>query len=105
MTTTHTPGPWVENISEDGSMEVWNADYSMFIAKRHPMNDRAEAKANAALIAAAPDLLDELERWSKFAADNGWTDADFHDADRTGWISTTLAAIAKAKGDMNHAHS
>ncbi len=61
MTSKHTPGPWVYDMRDDGSMEVHNVDYSMFIAKRHKMNDRDEAVANARLIAAAPDLLAALE--------------------------------------------
>lgn len=45
---------------------------------------------------AAPDLVANLRRWHDFAKANGWTDADHHDADRTGWISSTEAALVKA---------
>lgn len=52
--------------------------------------DRLE-KVNANLLAA-------LKRWETYAANNLWTDADFHDADGTGWISETRTAVARAEG-------
>lgn len=61
--------------------------------------DAATNQANAALIAAAPELLAALEVWARFAVNNGWTDKDFHNGDPSnGWISQTKAAIAKARG-------
>jgi hypothetical protein len=54
-------------------------------------------KAQRRLRDAAPDLLAALEPIAKFLEQNG-TDADYHDADGTGWISRAKAAIAKAKG-------
>lgn len=60
--------------------------------------DIRESRANASLISAAPELLEVAETWLKYAESNGWTDADHHDADGTGWISAARAAIAKAKG-------
>lgn len=60
--TSHTPGPWCFEIGKDNSFKVWTNDYHMFIAKRQEMSDRDEAIANAQLIAAAPELLEALER-------------------------------------------
>ena len=59
--TKHTPGPW---MVEKGTLDV--------IAKKHydgmeinirdiETNDRETIQANAALIAAAPDMLEALE--------------------------------------------
>jgi hypothetical protein len=89
----HTPGPWVADIKADGFTEVWNNDYSMFIAKRHPMNDRDEAKANAALIASAPDLLESLEQVADYLSSGVpvYAGSLLHEEIR--------AAIAKARGE------
>lgn len=89
----HTPGPWVADIKADGSTEVWSADYSMFIAKRHQMNDRDEAKANAALIAAAPDLLEALERLVDAVNRNAVRQEDFPE------LRHAYEAIAAARGE------
>ena len=60
-----------------------------------------ELEANAALIAAAPELLEKLQRLEKFAA---FVEADLCDQD-TGWyyqfgsaIEKAQTAIAKATG-------
>lgn len=92
----HIPGPWVADIEEDGSIEVWSADYSMFIAKRHQMNDRDGAKANALLIAAAPELLVALEGIANATASSDGFDP-FKAAER--FQAIARAAIAKAKGE------
>lgn len=42
-------------------------------------------------------LLAALKVWQTFARNNRWTDADYHNADGTGWISQTDAAIAAAE--------
>ncbi len=101
MTSKHTPGPWVADIKADGSTEVWSADYSMFIAKRHQMNDRDEAKANTNLIAAAPDLLAALE---KIVFDEERRRKDLrHNSPAAKFCDARLdaarAAIAKARGE------
>lgn len=43
----------------------------------------------------APQLLESVRRWHQFAQDNGWTDADYHDADGSGWISRDAALLAE----------
>jgi hypothetical protein len=47
----------------------------------------------------AGELLQALKRWQRFARDNGWTDADYHDANGMGWISAMDDAIAKAENN------
>jgi len=61
MTTQHTPGPWHH---KEGSVSVFAPD-----KPRRKICDTAwqtinvtEARANARLIAAAPDLLEALKR-------------------------------------------
>jgi len=64
--TEHTPGPWsAEYVGADGSFEIWNVAKgdrahkdSFAICSRNPIEHRAEvSRANARLIAVAPDLL------------------------------------------------
>ena len=53
----------------------------------------AERPEWAREIAALPGLLAALERWERFACDNGWSEQD------APWLADTRAAIAKAKGN------
>lgn len=65
MNTQHTPGPWNLQVGvEENRCYVWGGKASpeqTFIAhvycKLHGKVNRAEEKANARLIAAAPELL------------------------------------------------
>lgn len=61
MTTKHTPGPWHVGVGQAGVI-VYNAK-GWAIANAvvyHGEHDREECKANARLIAAAPDMLAAL---------------------------------------------
>lgn len=60
---------------------------------------RRKAFQEARTHEAAPRLLKALRRWHEFALANGWTDADFHDADGSGWISRDAALIAEIDGE------
>ena len=104
METKHTPGPWqIRQPEGDGTAHIiWRNDEGPGFAGETNTNHRIIARhvhsaANAALIAAAPDLLKSLERWQTFARDNGWTDADYQSGG-IGWITEMNAAIAKAGG-------
>ena len=57
-TTKHTPGPWSASPSptSDGLYHVYKADGNFLTL------EDAEHKANARLLAAAPDLLAALEK-------------------------------------------
>ena len=80
----HTPGPWTyEQISNNAY--VIDENGSAVMLYRNPDD---EMKANASLIAAAPELLEALE----WAVDNPHDDAY--------WISQARAAIRKAKGEI-----
>ena len=64
----HTPGPWeADGVGSDGSFEIWSGVISgkegaFIICSRNPIEHRAAAsRANARLIAAAPDLLEALQ--------------------------------------------
>lgn len=88
----HTPGPWKVGphiddsvhgcgfIVESGGPNICITDY-----------DDATDMANAPLIAAAPELLEALEKWVAWAEQNHENDLVIY--------SAAVDAIAKAKGD------
>jgi len=100
MTTTHTPGPWhaIPDASEFTRLIGRFPAFDPFpiakvsMGKTHVTDeDFAELKANACLIAAAPDLLAAVEQVLCASEDNG----DMEDID---W-DQLRAAIARAKGE------
>lgn len=101
MTTKHTPGPWITDSKE----RTDTARYIMAAARPFPhtiaridLTNRAEDEANAALIAAAPELLEALNR------EQEWRDREAVGALDEEWDYETMvgqyrrAAIAKAEG-------
>ena len=104
--TTHTPGPW--NITYNGTygpyVDAPYNDKSGYGAASHDVGIETDsicaprgpnAKANAQLIAAAPDLLDALEKlraaWVR--TDSGQSLAMAHA------MKKANSAIASAKGE------
>jgi hypothetical protein len=86
MSTQHTPGPWKTN----GDPYVSTADGRRSIAFCDSHQQAHEDRANARLIAAAPDLLDALLRVLRDVASDGLD----------GWEDQARAAIAKATGEQ-----
>ena len=92
MKIKHTPGPWVRRKDIDNSPDIHICEESggliatcnAFISFNCLTQDSEEMKANARLIAAAPDLLAALE-----AAQN----------QRGDWLALVDAAILRAKGE------
>lgn len=99
--TQHTPSPWVTSKGAYGALHVGPATLA------HPGRDRAlystqrgrdllaQRAADAALIAAAPDLLNMCERLLGFA--HHYADANALLAGE-GMLASAKALIAKAKG-------
>lgn len=92
--TSHTPGPWVhylhfivEKVDKDTFLHNDNAKY---ICKFGGLADKN--KANARLIAAAPDLLEALEAMTKHLSLLNWGAEDYKIQ------SDAELAIAKARG-------
>ena len=86
MQTKHTPGPWVTSSLPNGTEWTVSADDGDMLAD---LTGCPNEKANARLIAAAPDLLALV------------LDAlDDPDVDILGseWVRDARAAIAKATG-------
>ena len=103
----HTPGPWKAEETRDAGkrpvIEIVGADRStdavlkvadILIAGPNASHDSdgGTGRADAALIAAAPDLLVALEAWHKFMLDN------YSKEDISFW-DQTVNAIAKARGE------
>ena len=110
MSQSHTPGPWRQDTMSGTT--VWGGDKTHGNAVAVCQGfEREENRANAALIAAAPDLLDaarcaiaydaaiqscanDPDRMSSFCTAEG----DSLDALYAAWIDAARAAIAKATG-------
>jgi hypothetical protein len=84
----HTPGPWSTN--PDGSI-VWNTGGVQLFHTLCTPETQSEARANAQLIAAAPDLL--------MAAIMVATDLENAVGNRLTMAQCLRDAIAKAKGE------
>lgn len=97
----HTPGPWMvkttdgrKNIGIE-SAEVVRMDDGATVASVHITawkQDGRDARPNARLIAAAPDLLEALQN----ALASCYESAD--DCDPGSWQDLAKKAIAKAEG-------
>lgn len=101
MTTTHTPGPWTAEYSTYGD-EIWfgGEGPGMWTIDAPGVymsgcEGSATAKADARLIAAAPDLLAALETLMGLIEMTGPRCI----SDYAHPISAARAAIAKAKGE------
>lgn len=100
MSAQHTPGPWKVEVKESGeniyspfasivgprAQVHWSAGYN---TKEFDARSRAEALANAALISAAPELLQALEHVLAYGEEYEWSES-LH--------KEVSAAIAKATG-------
>ncbi len=116
MTTKHTPGPWYcgepfevfpgaglrfhVSQAEGATYTPLYSDVAHFLAETIPGEKLEIQRANARLIAAAPELLDALESILPMLAD--WHD-EFpdHVGDKEApAVKAALTAIAKAKGEQ-----
>jgi len=88
MTTQHTPGPWDLDIGKHGAA-ISNGGTIADI------NDTMTAwRADARLIAAAPDLLETLEKIDAYLAPEKGDDDEWREI-----RAVIQAAIAKARGE------
>jgi len=93
-TGQHTPGPWIAKGWENLCVNAFDpiaGECTLSLAAGRRDASLEELRANAALIAAAPELLSALKKWATFARDN-YTDEDIP------WLDEMRAAIAKAEG-------
>lgn len=103
----HTPGPWhlvdqkLRPQFDVRILEIQDSRFEAVVAWGGfdgVRRSKAETKANASLIAAAPELLDACRltalHFARMAASDNFMGDDEHEA----WNALT-AAIAKAKGE------
>lgn len=93
----HTPGPWkikhqLQQVggTKNHEFEIWHQSKHITTIFEH-VNGLQKDKANAALIAAAPDMLAILEKTVQFFESNGGHKAYT-------FLPEMHAIIAKAKG-------
>lgn len=100
----HTPGPWIAEARQHG-LAIW-ADYenapgeyiAIINGYEGSKEDRERNRANANLIAAAPELLEALEIFvSSITPWAGTKSIPIEDIDKADRLAR--AAIAKAKGE------
>lgn len=105
MSEKHTPGPWV--VGDGGRMVLRDVPgicdghdgYAVAVTSAHSLLPVEEARANARLIAAAPDLLAALKALQLQALQSNVNDPA-NDWGREA-LALTRAAIAAATG-ANH---
>jgi hypothetical protein len=96
----HTPGSWFaapDTTNNNGDYGIWTDDGPFNIATVHGSGN-SQALANAAMIAAAPDLLAACEGMIDLCKTLLLKDCGFYSPDNNGYIQTARWAIAKAKG-------
>ena len=96
--SVHTPGPWTVGTGIDhegkpmgGAKTCIHTADGLWIAEAYHGGIGLPAEANARLMAAAPELLERLERCHRFLANGQWSE----EAEEL--CESVDAAIARAK--------
>lgn len=94
MSAQHTPGPWSINEWPQATTDIAIGAIGTPLIAKVPLRDVSinEQKANASLIAAAPDLLSVVKELEESA--DYWSEYDVP----LGIVDRLRAAIAKATG-------
>lgn len=94
MKTQHTPGPWHVGIKQAEKIVYDSTGWAVANATvYHGENDAEQVKANARLIAAAPELLDALQTAAMALIGYTHRNEIIENA-----LDSARAAIAKATG-------
>jgi hypothetical protein len=92
--SNHTPGEWeIRDNDYFPNQKTIETDGSSRVIAVIDKSDE-EDLANARLIAAAPELLEVLEKWAEFMREN-------YAPEELSWYGETEAAISKARGGQN----
>lgn len=95
----HTAGPWKVGSWYDGRLAILVADIADYSIVAELTGAKREHEANAALIAAAPEMLEALQHISARFALMAKALPEEQRADAAESLTMALAAIAKAKGE------
>ena len=106
MTTQHTPGPWRAEISchttKLHNWRVYGYRSSDAIAQSYMLEEPSrQTEADFRLIAAAPDLLEALEKVERCAVDNMALTTERLEAALEDIATIAGASIAKARRDSD----
>lgn len=95
---SHTPGPWVVGKLDQNGQQIVRSEHIEICTCWHHcvVAIEEQMKANAVLIAAAPDLLTELERLVRALEVREETGFDFPGI---ATLNGARAAIKKARGE------
>ena len=93
MSEKHTPGPWTVGTKTWSSHVIAPSKFGPHPLAVFSGRGRDEDDANAALAAAAPDLLDALEGVEPYLEEDPDDDGDYNER-----VRAAHAAIAKARG-------
>jgi len=97
MKTKHTPGPWTAKFFRNTGLEVRGQDTRLVYEITEPLD--AEDGANAHLIAAAPEMLEALEKAADLISAEYCSHGDGCDENKKAcYISDILKVINKARG-------
>ncbi len=95
--TKHTPGPWRVVKTRQGGLDVTQLRCNRSIAMLYGTHVASRSKkswANAALLSAAPELLECAKILAVVACEDGFPNED----ERANALKKVIAAIAKATG-------
>lgn len=100
--TKHTPGPWIvsEHKAHNGCFQIKSFskfEHRAFLVTETPSWDGVEDKANARLIAAAPDLYEAVQGLMLWLMDDA-IEAE-KNGRKIGAYESARAALAKARGE------
>ena len=99
MEVKHTPGPWAYRPSNSGHFIAGAGANSGYLAEVRHCRTNQDVKADARLIAAAPELLEALTD-AVIDFDNWAAHEDNYPHEHlVVWAEKARAAIAKAKGE------
>lgn len=91
-----TPGEWSVFYGTNGTV-VLNEDDEMIVSAHNAISGHSEQNANARLIAAAPNLLKELQKLREYVINVCGVDDE--DCDSEHPLMSSQAAISKALGE------
>lgn len=99
MSGRHTPGPWTVDSDRAILCESKTASGKLRpVAQSYSWMGSAEADANAALIAAAPDLLEALKAYVDWHGASHTMDCPKDECEAASIDAALNAAIRKAEG-------
>ncbi|WYX18930.1 hypothetical protein WJ973_23815 [Achromobacter xylosoxidans] len=102
MTTSHTPGPWkvFDSMVDSETYGIDGADGTAVVFYGYKdTEDGIRKKADAVLIAAAPELLNLLSEAVQLQRKH-YGDGMMLHMEMAAWVEKASAAIAKAKGEQ-----